>query len=428
MAFGFSRLPNQMSLNRTVLALFSSSLSQPCALGFKRFQALIPQGLHFEAALSELLPVLRRGTDASDVHTNVSLQERWARRIFCAYIIYALYLPHSISINPFTSSLEEITSEISQSIPGTEDAEERALMWSLGICLQSILQDRGSLLDDRTPLQLSLTGIQFSEARPTTKEENPVMSRRPPEIDSSQLRGRSFPPQNGNLDHGDSSVIEKSEDTMSIDQQWANIATAAQSRVITLSEQRIILSGLSKIPPPTLRSFLGPETLASLTTWNIRIATPIISHLLQSPESHPGPDTVREPYLAALCQLHPTLNSWSTFKWALPSSELRRLIRYRVIDTFISNALQIIEANERENPGDVDDEGPTVRAVQLLCKFVRSVLRSDSLSMSSTGAEETETFRGGLDVELTNFALSHSRLTEANALYRLLASRYTVFT
>jgi hypothetical protein len=276
-AFGFSRLPNQMSLHRTVLALFSSSLSQPCALGFKRFQALIPQGLHFEAALSELLPVLRGGTDASDVHTNVglrngwmetfcilsrtmqvSLQERWARRIFCAYIIYALYFPHSISINPFTSSLEEITSEISQSIPGTEDAEERALMWSLGICLQSILQDRGSLvrhlirfvafffhglnfvkLDDRTPLQLSLTGIQFSEARPTTKEENPIMSGRPPETDSSQLRGRSFPPQSGNLEHGDSSVIEKCEDTMSIDQQWANIATAAQSRVITLSEQRV---------------------------------------------------------------------------------------------------------------------------------------------------------------------------------------------
>jgi len=111
----------------------------------------------------------------------------------------------------------------------------------------------------------------------------------------------------------------------------------------------------------------------------------------------------------------------------LPSSELRHLIRYRVIDIFISNAIQIIEANERENPGDVDDEGPTVRAVQLLCKFVRSVLRSDSLSVSSGGAE-TETFRGGLDVELTNFALCHSRLTEANALYRLLASRYAVFT
>ena len=63
-----------------------------------------------------------------------------------------------------------------------------------------------------------------------------------------------------------------------------------------------------------------------------------------------------------------------------------------------------------------------------LCKFVRSVLRSDVVSMSSTVAEETETFRGGLDVELTNFALSHSRLTEANALYRLLASRYNVFT
>jgi len=96
-----------------------------------------------------------------------------------------------------------------------------------------------------------------------------------------------------------------------------------------------------------------------------------------------------------------------------------------VLPQFIGNCLQEIYTLEHEQSTQVlDTEGLYARTVQLLCKFVLSIMRRNP-RVTGHSQDIAYAFSEGLDVELTNFALENSRVSEANALYRALASRCT---
>lgn len=170
------------------------------------------------------------------------MRDIWALRILCAYIVYALYAPHSITLNPFKSSLEEIASSIAASLQNVNDTDAKSYMSSLVGSIQAILRDRGVVVRSIIgyafhPLLLSSMAQmnELSAHELLTSKSIPVESFKTDAggqaIDEKDLT----PPSSNNIT--DASTSSQSGST--IDPAWTKIASAAQSRVINLSEQRV---------------------------------------------------------------------------------------------------------------------------------------------------------------------------------------------
>lgn len=65
-------------------------------------------------------------------------EEIWAARCFCAYIVYRLYTPHPIAVNPFLSVLEN---SLPDKEPQTAPATGPEIIF--GNVLDLIISDRG---------------------------------------------------------------------------------------------------------------------------------------------------------------------------------------------------------------------------------------------------------------------------------------------
>lgn len=90
--------------------LLSRALSLPCSTAAQAFIQLVQPTLRFQVALDALLPLLDGDLQTSSATANAdtinrSSNNQVAQRILVSFILYSLYAPHPISINPFRSAL-----------------------------------------------------------------------------------------------------------------------------------------------------------------------------------------------------------------------------------------------------------------------------------------------------------------------------------
>ncbi|KAL0572483.1 hypothetical protein V5O48_009470, partial [Marasmius crinis-equi] len=187
----------------------------------------------------------------------------------------------------------------------------------------------------------------------------------------------------------------------------------ARGRVLTLSEQRMILPQISALAHSQM---ITPFDLAPVIGWNSTLAHPLCVALITASssstqegtgtghlEEEEDGETGMSPFLEVLTTLPPTL---ATFD--LMGREVRDLIKARVLGPFVSGCIRWLEDAEREERGG-SDRG--VVGVVNLCRFYHSLIK-----LSIVSPEDDEEV-----VEMKQFSLRYSRLQEANGLFRVLA-------
>ena len=85
------------SARASVVHLLSRAYSLPCSTAVQAFLQLVQPTSRFQLALDVLLPLLDDGPGAPELHLT--------QRILVSFLLYSLYAPHPISINPFKSVL-----------------------------------------------------------------------------------------------------------------------------------------------------------------------------------------------------------------------------------------------------------------------------------------------------------------------------------
>ena len=99
------------TLRSSVTHLLTRAQSLPCNTAAQSFTQLVPPISRFQLALDVVLPLLDSSVDVSTllvVHRptlTLGLLKQLSQRILASYILYALYAPHPITINPFHSAL-----------------------------------------------------------------------------------------------------------------------------------------------------------------------------------------------------------------------------------------------------------------------------------------------------------------------------------
>ena len=100
------------STRASVTHLLASACSTPCSTAAHTFIQIVPPLSRFQLALDVLMPML---DSRVEVRVAISIDERRAgltgpppqlpQRILVSYMLYSLYAPHPIAINPFKSVL-----------------------------------------------------------------------------------------------------------------------------------------------------------------------------------------------------------------------------------------------------------------------------------------------------------------------------------
>lgn len=361
--------------------LITRSPQTPCEAIAKVYQEIVPNEKRFQIALDVLLPTLSSGPESSS-------------RITAAYVLYSLYLPHPINMNPFHSALLEVFNNekqcplpqsIDHALPGPQ------FPW----VLWKILNNQGHELDDSNPQTLASQELAVDPSTlliDLTPNGVPAST----EQDSAGTRG----PQS-------------STDELA---RAVNLILCAGSRVLTLSEQRIVKSHLLSLVLPV--PLLEAHDLPALVSHNPGIAHQLIAQLIVSHEDQ------RPNYMAVLGSLSPILPAFDVMGRLLKDSrELQMagghqfavgaVVRLEALNQFLHSCVEWIDRRESQSleqeNGNMDDS--LEKATENLCRFYKSLINAGLIDTTS----DIET------IEMTNFALQHSRLEEANALYRILA-------
>jgi len=357
--------------------LISRSPQTPCEAIARVYQEIVPNERRFQIALDVLLPFLSSGPDSSS-------------RITAAYVLYSLYLPHPINMNPFHSALLEAFNISQCQSPQPEDSAQ--LTW----VLWKILNNQGQELDANNPQALA--------AKELTLDLSTLL------IDSNSV-GNGAPTVSQEPQTSATSADSNEELARAV-----NLMLNAGSRVLTLAEQRTLKSHLPSMVLPL--PLLEAHDLPGLVTHNPGIAHQLIALLIAS---HPDQ---RSEYMAVLGSLPPALPSFDVMGRLLKESRQMQVegghqfavgavVRSEVLNQFLHSCVEWIDKREAQSQ---DQEDATLddsleKATEHLCRFYKSLINAGLIDTTS----DIET------IEMTSFALQHSRLEEANALYRILA-------
>ena len=108
-----SQQPSTPSIRASVAQLLSQIHNLPCSKAAQAFAQLLPHISRFQLALDALLPSLEDGNEvcgcfrrSSSRSPSVAFQT--ADRILSCYILYSMYAPYPISINPFAAVLHAL--------------------------------------------------------------------------------------------------------------------------------------------------------------------------------------------------------------------------------------------------------------------------------------------------------------------------------
>ncbi|KAI0656232.1 hypothetical protein C8Q70DRAFT_1046875 [Cubamyces menziesii] len=423
------------STRASVTHLLASACSTPCSTAAHTFIQIVPPLSRFQLALDVLMPML---------DSRVELPQR----ILVSYMLYSLYAPHPIAINPFKSVLhasfvKERGLAVQVATAGGVSENEQ-LVWVLWKILKGDGSDIGPFSPNtlaRSPLppklrpaNLSLEEIsvgqlladQYVPTVPTVTRDPAqptfLISLRPSSVgnvDSSAPLATGAPAPAPESEHGSvwaegavTASAERDREREKVSHAMTLLLTA-RDRVLTIAEQRLV-------SPPVITSVDLPDIIAN----NPSLAYPLLNALLAA-DSEQGPDT----YLDVLRHLPPTLPSFDLMGRLLRDTTtvtdaatggrttIADLVRTDVLGWFIHECVSWLDrAEQDQREGNISDDR-FAKGVQNLCRFYNALIKLSIVDPASDADS----------AEMAHFTLRNSHFEEANALYRILASASSAF-
>lgn len=388
--------------------LLSKACSNTCTTAAQAFFQLVQPTARFQLALDALLPVL--GSPRSEL----------PQRILVAYILYSLYAPHPISINPFKSALfDTFTKERNSAVQlagegKTSDNEQ--LVWVLWKVLKGDGDHLGpyppsTLARESLPPKLRAGNLVLDEEKvspDSLSDDTPCLS--------TYVHTQGRDKTEALNSNKDGPVSPEEDEGTQLLSAGLKLLLAARERVLTLSEQRI-LGPL--IPQLTSPSVLISLDIPPIIAHNPTIATPLLVSLLTLP-----PSDASGAFLDVLTQLSPTLPTFDVIGRLLrdltPATDsitggkvtVADIVRMDVLGPLIHQCILWLDRAERDERDGLISDDRFAKGVQNLCRFFSALLKLNVVDAASDADS----------AEIAHFALRNSRFEEANALYRALAA------
>ncbi|KAJ7274549.1 hypothetical protein B0H12DRAFT_1089181 [Mycena haematopus] len=445
----------------SVSHLLSHASTYPCSAATPAFTRLAHSTSTFQLALDALLPVIDPPVPAE-----------LTSRILASFILFALYAPHPIEINPFKSVLfvtflKERDKARAASAGGI--APNEPLVW----VLWKILKGDGDDIGPYSPSALARSLLPPNFRATKLILDDTLYRADPADLDDTayahlEENARPSTPQNDNT-----RPITSEEDAQNeLVAHAMRLLLAARSRVLSLAEQRHLTPLLPALLSPATRShnppraLLAPADLAPLVATNPALAAGVIGALLAvgPPEGQNGVDLVAADVLdgltvlsgageqaagmktsaiiSALARLPPMLPTFDVLGRLLrdtrtvatvgdenvnfgddihggvdangnglgAATTIADLIRTDVVGRFVAASIDWLDNAEREEREGRASEDTWAQGVVHLCRFYAALLRA-GLADPTSDADSAA---------MAHFSLRHARFGEANALYRLL--------
>lgn len=388
--------------------LLSKACFNTCSTAAQAFFQLVQPTARFQLALDALLPVL--GSPRSEL----------PQRILVAYILYSLYAPHPISINPFKSALfDTFTKERNAAVQLAGEgnsSDNEQLVW----VLWKVLKGDGDHLGPYPPSTLARESLP-----PRLRAGNLV-------LDEEKVSPDSFPEDSPcpstpvhTQDLGKTEALNPNKDALVLPEEdertqllseGLTLLLAARERVLTLSEQRLLGPLIPRLTSPSVLISLD---LPPIIAHNPTIATPLLVSLLTLP-----PSDASGAFLDVLTQLSPTLPTFDVIGRLLrdttPATDsitggkviVADVVRMEVLGPLIHQCILWLDRAEREERDGLISDDRFAKGVQNLCRFFNALLKLNVVDAASDADS----------AEIAHFALRNSRFEEANALYCALAA------
>ncbi|KAL1703995.1 hypothetical protein EV121DRAFT_280696 [Schizophyllum commune] len=374
--------------------LLQRAYTLPCSTAAQAFAHIVQPIARFQLALDVLLPLLEQQDPPAEP----------AQRILVSFILYSLYAPHPITINPFKSALfatfaKERDAAVAVSNSGGVSPNEQ-LVW----VLWKILKGDGNDIGPYSPATLARSPLP-AQLRSSNLILDEKLYINVYDIDDSIYS--SAPAQSAAQEDESRDTADAANDAALA--HAMQLFVAARERVLTLSEQRQILP---QIPALAASGIVTTPDLPPLVQYNPVVAHPLLVTLLTSSDS-----PIPSPVLDVLPTLAPRLQTLDLMGRLLrdttPTSIERdaltvgELVRAEVLDRFVHEAIEYLDAVEREATGD----DRHAQGVVHLCRFYHSLIKLGIVDP----ADEVGS------AEMMHFSLRNARYEEANAVYRVLA-------
>ncbi|KAF8207578.1 hypothetical protein K438DRAFT_1931009 [Mycena galopus ATCC 62051] len=448
----FSTPPlSSIDARASVSHLLSHASTYPCSAATPAFTRLAHSTSTFQLALDALLPVLDPPVPAE-----------LTTRILASFILFALYAPHPIEINPFKSVLfvtfvKERDKARAASAGGV--APNEPLVW----VLWKILKGDGDDIGPYSPSALARSLLPPNFRATKLILDDTLYRAAAADLDDSaysQLEENARPVT---LQTDNMRLITPEDDAQNEAVAHAmRLLLAARSRVLSLAEQRHLMPLLPALLSPATRhenpprALLAPADLTPLVAINPALAAGVVGALLAAGTPTGGPnglDSVaadvleglngssgvgEHPNGARLPPMLPTfdvlgrllrdgrvvalddenvdfgdgLNGNSNGLGATATTTIADLIRTDVLGRFVAASIDWLDSAEREEREGRASEDTWAQGVVHLCRFYAALLRA-GIADSTSDADSAA---------MAHFSLRHARFGEANALYRLLVS------
>ncbi|KAF9447645.1 hypothetical protein P691DRAFT_671058 [Macrolepiota fuliginosa MF-IS2] len=418
-------------VHASVSHLLSRAYSLPCSTAAQAFTQLVQPTARFQLALDALLPLLDTGRSIELV-----------QRILVSFILYSLYAPHPIAINPFRSVLfvayvQEREKAVEITNEGGVSPNEQ-LVWVLWKILKGDGNDIGPYSPStlaRSPLPPKLRAVNLvldDELYYSTTDLDDVTYSYFQKQQSNYGQSATSGNNNGITSTSGISVsvpaaispVNRSPITHEEDRrnermvQGMRLLLTARERVLTLSEQRVLFPLINDVTSSRIITSLD---FTPIVARNTAIAHPLFVGLLNNASD----DNSNVSYfLDVLPFLPPSLASMDLMGRLLRDqtyikvpgySTVADLVRMEVLGRFIHESINWLERAERDEKEGLISDDRFAKGVQNLCRFFNSLTKLQIVDPSSDADS----------AEIMHFTLRYSRFEDANALYRLLAmSRY----
>ncbi|KAJ7201813.1 hypothetical protein GGX14DRAFT_370817 [Mycena pura] len=387
-----------------VATLLARASTYPCSTAAAVFSRLAQSTSTFQLALDTLLPAL----DPPD-------SGELADRILISFILFALYAPHPITMNPFKSVMfvtfvKEREMAVAVATAGGIAPNEQ-LVW----VLWKILKGDGQELGSYSPSSLARLVLP-PNLRATELAVDAALLHSPPAlcVSFAYINARQTLPAPSRLP---TPADDERTDAIA---HAMRLLLAARTRALTFSEQRqLTLHGAALAAAP----LIAEADIAPLAAHNPGIAGPLFAALLAGP---PGPAHAT---LRALTCLPPTLPTFDVLGRLLhdvtplnaagpnTGATVGELVCGEVLGPFVAQSISRLEQAAREEREGLVSDDRFAQGVQHLCRFYHSLIKRGLIDVSN----DADT------AAMAHFSLVHARFEEANALYRALAARAEIY-
>ncbi|KAK7032990.1 hypothetical protein R3P38DRAFT_3264955 [Favolaschia claudopus] len=259
----------------SVSHLLSRASTYPCSAATPAFTRLAHSTSTFQLALDALLPII-----------DPPIPAELTSRILASFILFALYAPHPIAINPFKSVLfvtfiKERDKARAASAVGI--APNEPLVW----VLWKILKGDGDDIGPYSPSALARSLLPPNFRATKLILDDTLYRATDADLNDNtyahlEHNARPVTPLNGNVRYVTSEEDAQNEAVA----RAMHLLLAARSRVLSLAEQRHLMPLLPALLSPSTRqarpprALLAPADIAPLVATNPALAAGVVGALL----------------------------------------------------------------------------------------------------------------------------------------------------